>query len=113
MIATAVVGCPDQPPPGLAPEILRQNGKLLWARHGAERVVADITAFECANDPDGQGPEGNPYSVYAISNPTQVVADAAGDSILKVRNGKVSLLAVIPSSPDGSDPGAHLGGARP
>jgi hypothetical protein len=102
MIATAV-GCPDQVPPGLAPEILRQNGKLLRARHGAKRVVADITAFECANDPDGQGPESNPYSVFALSNRTQVVADAAGDSILKVRNGKVSLLAVIPPSPNGTD----------
>ena len=66
-------------------------------------MVADITAFECANDPDGQGPESDPYSVYAASNRHQVVADAAGDSILTVRNGRVSLLAVIPASPDGSD----------
>jgi hypothetical protein len=100
MIATAV-GCPDQLPPGLPAEVLRQNGKLL--RGPAKRVVADITAFECANDPDGQGPESNPYSVYAASNRHQVVADAAGDSILSVRDGRVSLLAVIPSSPNGSD----------
>jgi hypothetical protein len=100
MIATAA-GCPDQIPPGLPAEVLRQNGKLL--RGPAKRVVADITAFECANDPDGQGPESDPYSVYAASNRHQVVADAAGDSILTVRNGRVSLLAVIPSSPDGSD----------
>jgi hypothetical protein len=66
-------------------------------------VVADITAFECANDPDGQGRESDPYSVYAASNHHQVVADAAGDSILDVRNGQVSLLAVIPPSADGSD----------
>jgi hypothetical protein len=100
MIATAA-GCPDQIPPGLPAEVLRQNGKLL--RGQAKRVVADITAFECANDPDGQGPESDPYSVYAASNRHQVVADAAGDSILDVRGGRVSLLAVIPSSPDGSD----------
>jgi len=100
MIATAA-GCPDQVPPGLPAEVLRQNGKLL--RGPAKRVVADITAFECANDPDRQGPESDPYSVYAASNRHQVVADAAGDSILDVRNGQVSLLAVIPSSPDGSD----------
>ena len=102
MIATAV-GCPDQITPGLAPEILRQNGKLLRARHGVKRVVADITAFECANDPDRQGPESNPYSVFALSNRHQVVADAAGDSILDVHNGNISLLAVIPSSPNGTD----------
>ena len=100
MIATAA-GCPDQLPPGLPAEVLRQNGKLL--RGPAKRVVADITAFECANDPDGQGPESDPYSVFAASNRHQVVADAAGDSILTVRHGRVSLLAVIPSSPNGSD----------
>jgi hypothetical protein len=100
MIATAA-GCPDQVPPGLPAEVLRQNGKLL--RGHAKRVVADITAFECANDPDGQGPESDPYSVYAASNHHQVVADAAGDSVLDVRNGHVSLLAVIPPSANGSD----------
>ena len=102
MIATTL-GCPDQLPAGLTPELLRQNGKLLRARHGAKRVVADITAFECANDPDGQGVESDPYSVYAASNRHQVVADAAGDSILDVRDGRVSLLAVIPSSANGTD----------
>jgi hypothetical protein len=100
MIATTA-GCPDQLPPGLPAEVLRQSGKLL--RGQAKRVVADITAFECANDPDGQGPESDPYSVYAASNHHQVVADAAGDSILDVRNGQVSLLAVIPPSANGSD----------
>ena len=100
MIATAA-GCPDQIPPGLPAEVLRQNGKLL--KSPAKRVVADITAFECANDPDGQGPESDPYSVYAASNRHQVVADAAGDSILTVRNGRVSLLAVIPPSENGTD----------
>jgi len=100
MIATAA-GCPDQLPPGLPAEVLRQNGKLL--RGQAKRVVADITAFECANDPDGQGPESDPYSVYAASNRHQVVADAAGDSVLEVRRGRVSLLAVIPPSENGTD----------
>jgi sugar lactone lactonase YvrE len=99
----ATVGCPDQVPPGLDPEILRQSGKLLRARHGAKRVVADITAFECANNPDGETLETNPYSVLALSNHHQVVADAAGNSILEVRNGRVSLLAVIPESANGTD----------
>jgi len=87
----------------LPPEAVRQLGKLLRASGGAKPVVADITAFECANDPDGQGPESNPYSVYALSNRHQVVADAAGNSILRVRDGRVSLLAVIPDSPNGTD----------
>jgi hypothetical protein len=98
-----VTGGPCELPPGLPPEVVRQVGKLLRARDGRKPVVADITAFECANDPDGGGPESNPYSVYAISNRHQVVADAAGNSILDVRDGKVSLLAVIPDSPNGTD----------
>jgi hypothetical protein len=68
MIATTA-GCPDQVPPGLPAELLRQSGKLL--RGPAKLVVADITAFECANDPDGQGPESDPYSVYAAGNHTR------------------------------------------
>jgi hypothetical protein len=100
MIATAA-GC--ELPPGLPPEVARQQGKLLRAKGDAKRVVADITAFECANNPDGQAIESNPYSVLALSNRHQVVADAAGDSILRVRNGRVSLLAVIPPSANGTD----------
>jgi hypothetical protein len=102
MIATAL-GCPGEEPPGLDPEVLRQSGKLLRARHGAKRVVADITAYECANNPDGETLESNPYSVYAHSKRRQVVVDAAGNSVLQVHRGRVSLLAVIPESPDGSD----------
>ena len=97
----ASLGCPDQVPPELSAEVLRQSGKLL--RGPAKRVVADVTAFECANDPDEQGPESNPYSVYAASNRHQVVTDAAGDSVLRVRNGRTSLLAVIPPSENGTD----------
>jgi hypothetical protein len=100
MIATSA-GC--ELPPGIPPAIVRQQGKLLRAAHGAKQVVADITAFECANNPDGSALESNPYSVHALSNRHQVVADAAGNSILDVRNGQVSLLAVIPDSPNGTD----------
>jgi hypothetical protein len=100
---TIITGPPCELPPGVPPEAVRQLGKLLRAKGGAKPVVADIQAFECANDPDGQGPESNPYSVHALSNRHQVVADAAGNSILRVRHGRVSLLAVIPDSPNGTD----------
>jgi hypothetical protein len=100
---TIITGGPCELPPGVPPEAVRQLGKLLQAKGGTKPVVADITAFECANDPDGGGPDSNPYSVYAISNRHQVVADAAGNSILDVRDGRVSLLAVIPDSPNGTD----------
>jgi sugar lactone lactonase YvrE len=100
---TIITGGPCELPPGVPPEAVRQVGKLLRAKGGRKPVVADITAFECANNPDRSVVESNPYSVYAISNRHQVVADAAGNSILDVRNGRVSLLAVIPDSPNGTD----------
>jgi hypothetical protein len=100
---TIITGPPCELPPGVPPEAVRQLGKLLRAKGGANKVVADITAFECANNPDGDVLESNPYSVHALSNRHQVVADAAGNSILRVRHGRVSLLAVIPDSPNGTD----------
>ena len=100
---TIITGPPCELPPGVPPEAARQLGKLLRAKGAAKRVVADITAFECANNPDGDLLESNPYSVHALSNHHQVEADAAGNSILRVRDGRVSLLAVIPDSPNGTD----------
>jgi sugar lactone lactonase YvrE len=75
-------------------------------------VFADITAFEQANDPDGQGFDSDPYAVLARKHDV-LVADAAGNSILRVdRKGNVSLFHVFPNiandvttAPDGDWPG--------
>jgi sugar lactone lactonase YvrE len=101
MIATSA-GC--QPPAGLQPGLRRQLGRLLRAGGGRKLVVADVSAFECAHDPDGRGPDTDPYAVLALSRRHQVVADAAGNSVLDVRDGVVSLLAVLPQSQGGRDP---------
>jgi hypothetical protein len=90
-------------PPGTKPA--RQNGALLLAKkhHGHYDLtrLATITAFEEANDPDGQGVESNPYAVLALYKRT-LVADAAGNSILEVSpKGEVSLFAVLPNITDG------------
>jgi hypothetical protein len=111
MIATAV-GCPRPDSAGPGTGDPPQNGILLQARHGVKRVVADITAFECANDPERQGPESNPYSLFALSNRHQVVADTAGDSILDVHNGKTSRSRLFPPALTGPTR-CHLGDARP
>ncbi|MFY0409089.1 ScyD/ScyE family protein [Solicola sp. PLA-1-18] len=70
----------------------RQAGKLISKRiGGTNRVNADITAFERRRDPDGEGVDSNPYSVLSWKGRT-LVADAAGDSILKVsKRGHVAL----------------------
>ncbi|WP_157970651.1 ScyD/ScyE family protein [Nakamurella deserti] len=74
-----------------------QEGKLLRAAAGRPpAVVADIRAFETANDPDGQGVESNPYAVLDLGDRV-LVADAAGNDILAVDDrGRISVFAVLP-----------------
>ena len=78
-------------PPDLIPEGLprKQAGKLIARKPGGKaHVVADIAGYEAAHDPDGEGVESNPYSVLALRKKV-LVADAAGDTIYRVRHGKV------------------------
>jgi hypothetical protein len=85
-------------PPG-APPRFGLLGHLLAKQPGQNIVkVADIDGFEFAHDPDRQGKDSDPYSVFAISNHRQLVADAAGNSLLLVRDGKVHLVAVFPNN---------------
>lgn len=85
-------GAPELPQP-----LRAQGGKLLsgfWFQK--PRPVADITGFEEANDPDGHGVESNPYAVLARRDGTQLVADAAGNDVLKVAaDGSVSVWHVF------------------
>lgn len=75
----------------------RQGGKLVApGPEGGIRIIADIAAYEERHDPDGEGVESNPYAVLARRN-NFLVADAAGDSILRVKpNGRISTWAVLP-----------------
>jgi hypothetical protein len=88
----------------LPAEFARQDGKLLsafWFQR--PRVVADITGFEIAHDPDGHGVESNPYAVLARRDGTQLVADAAGNDVLKVsRRGQISVFHVFPNITSGT-----------
>ena len=87
-------------PPGtvLPPRAARQSGKLLTVRdHGKLRVVADITAFEVAHNPDHQAVESDPYAVLQLRN-YALVADAAANDVLKVdRHGHISVWHVFPN----------------
>jgi hypothetical protein len=79
---------------------LAAGAKLWRVAPGGARMVADIEAFEIANDPDATmglgwkdpaceaaepfsaGPQSNPYHLAALSGKTALVADAAGNSLL-------------------------------
>jgi hypothetical protein len=85
------------PPEALAHLPKRQSGATLRYTNGQLFRFADITAFERAHDPDHQGFDSNPYSVFALRKRT-LVTDAAGNSLLSVdRKGHVSLLTVFPN----------------
>jgi len=66
---------------------------------GDRRSVGDISAFEYPRNVDRVTGDrnSNPYAVLGLSDRT-IVADAGANSILDVRNGRVSLLAVIPKN---------------
>jgi len=67
--------------------------------NGRWKAVADITAFEGANNPAGGVIDSNPYGVLAEPGRTFVV-DAGGNSLLEVAaNGRISLVATFPSTP--------------
>lgn len=92
-------------PPDVIPAPLPgwQAGKLLRAdERGRVRQAADITAVELTLDPDKLGIDSNPYAVLALDG-RQLVADAGGNDIIQVKNGRTSVWAVLPNH-DGAQP---------
>jgi hypothetical protein len=89
--------------PNLPDSLKAQAGKLLRSHpDGQPTVVADITGYERAHDPDGQGADSNPYAVVAYRG-GWLVADAAANTVLRVdRHGHVSLFHVFGNITDGA-----------
>ena len=80
--------------------IIPQAGRILRLDGGTStQSIGNVSAYECANDPDGFGIDTDPYGI-AISGSTYYVADAAGNDILKVEAGVTSLVAVLPGTVD-------------
>jgi sugar lactone lactonase YvrE len=65
---------------------------------GAVTQVADIGAFEVANNPDPYWVDSNPYGLDVAADGTLVVADAGGNAVYRVdpASGELSVLAVLP-----------------
>jgi hypothetical protein len=87
-------------PDGISPKADAQLGNLLRAQaHQKPHSVGDTDDVEFGFDPDGQGADSDPYGVAEGPGAAyQVVADAAGNDILKVQNGKVTVLAIFPNN---------------
>ncbi|HEY8778115.1 MAG TPA: ScyD/ScyE family protein [Gaiellaceae bacterium] len=75
-------------------------GSLLQVEpSGNWRAVADLSAFEAANNPAGGTVDSNPYGLLAEGG-GRYVTDAGGNDLLHVdANGDVSLVAVFPNVP--------------
>jgi streptogramin lyase len=86
------------------PELAGRGHLVHVAASGEWRFIADITAYETANNPDGRlNDDGtpfydsNPYGILAEPG-GRVVTDAGGNSLLRVdASGDISLLAVFHS----------------
>ncbi len=90
---------------------LAAGAKLWRVAPGGARMVADVEAFEIANDPDADvwkdpaceavdpfsaGPQSNPYHLAALSGGTALVADAAGNTLLAAStNGRIEVVATF------------------
>lgn len=110
---------------------LAENAAVLQVTSAGAEVVADIEAFETENDPDlfafgdeksegykdpkcapASGPftpgaQSNPYHLTRTSGNTVLVGDAAGNTLLRVRqNGDIEVVALF--TPPTEDGGASL-----
>lgn len=83
---------------GAGADALTDTGQGLYrASNGNTEKIANLFTFEEANDPDGHV-ESNPYDVVSLGGQAAVVADAAGNDLLRVDNqGHIELLAIFPN----------------
>ena len=87
-------------------DVATEQPPSAWDVHqihnGRAVFVADLLAFEKANNPDGgtdpvEGINSNPYDVVALNASTALVADAGGNDVLIVdHKGNVDWIAVLP-----------------
>ncbi|MGA8854139.1 MAG: ScyD/ScyE family protein [Christiangramia sp.] len=74
------------------------TGQALYrVSKGKNRLIANLFAFEEANDPDGAGVDSNPYSVASLGGNSALVVDSGANDLLRVNNqGNIELVAVFP-----------------
>ena len=85
-------------PRGLATRLGRELGRLVRVNAlapGSLEILAGLSAFEQANNPDRGARRSDPSGV-AIDGMQRWIADAAGNTLLLERDGQVSLGGVFP-----------------
>ncbi|MBP1805206.1 ScyD/ScyE family protein [Rubellimicrobium aerolatum] len=75
-------------------------GTLVAIEGGTPQLVADLAGFEAAEDPDGAGPDSNPFGLVAQGGGF-LVTDAGGNSVLTVDGtDAITDLVVLPPAPN-------------
>ena len=79
-------------------ELGEEFGTLLRVSpHQRVRIIADLVAYEQANNPDGGVPDSNPYGIDSYRG-RSIVSDAGANDLLSVSsNGQIRTLAVFPN----------------
>lgn len=68
---------------------------------GSLRTIANLADYEQSVNPDGRGPDTNPYGLLVTSGGGFVVADAGANDVLAVTaDGTISTLSVLPLRPN-------------
>ncbi len=84
------------------------------APNGSWSRVADVAAYERAANPAGGPFDSNPFGVLAEPG-EEFVVDAGGNSLLRIRKGEVSTVAIFPAlpTPPGTKPPVPFAEAVP
>jgi DNA-binding beta-propeller fold protein YncE len=102
-----VFGVTGSAPPrdvaGFPRSVRSKVGRLFRASGGAFSAVARVDRLEHRRNLDNvRGDKNsNPYAVLALAANHQIVVDAGANAVLEVRDGKVSLLSLIPNRRNG------------
>jgi hypothetical protein len=84
---------------GIPRPVRSKVGRLFRASGGAFSAVARVDKLEHRRNLDNVKGDrnSNPYAVLALAANHQIVVDAGANAVLEVRDGKVSLLSLIPN----------------
>jgi hypothetical protein len=80
-------------------DVLVDSGQALWRidGNGEATQVANLFAYEAKFNPHPAAVDSNPFDVADLGGDEALVADAGGNTLLKVnKHGKVKLIAVLP-----------------
>jgi hypothetical protein len=82
------------------PDVEADTGQALWRidGDGNATLVANLFAFEAKYNPHPVAVDSNPFDVEDAGGDEALVADAGGNTLLKInKHGKVKLVAVLPN----------------